>query len=129
MTRRAFFRTLGLAVVTAPATATLVPEKLAAVSRWWVPVESWVKEFDCGRFLGICVSFRNVLSGAIVRSAVRMPLSRDVFGNVRKMSVVIERAKGRLFAWAHELPAWRLPVRPGHGHFDDVLEAREARLP
>mgnify|MGYP001576057715 CR=1 FL=1 len=59
MTRRGFFRLLSLAAVTAPATATLVPEKLSRVRSWLAPfgqwamprVSRWRIEFDYGRVL------------------------------------------------------------------------------
>ena len=121
MTRRGFFRLLGLAAVTAPATATLVPEKLASVRSWWVPVEQWVKEFEWGTQFGVARSYRNVLSGEYVRNAVR------VMGSLRARAAhaQIASAEHLLDAWAIDLPVW---PPPGYGHFDDVLEGHERVL-
>mgnify|MGYP001610698283 FL=1 len=115
-------RALGLAAVTAPATAALVPEKLANVRSWWVPVGQWVKEFDYGRVLGVARAYRNVLTGERVRHAVRMAGIRHPYGEE------VRRGISRLDQWAADLPPWRRPATPGRGHFDDVLEGREDRV-
>ena len=121
MTRRWFFRLLGLAAVTAPVTGTLVPERLAAVRHWWVPTERWVKEFNWGTSFGVCGAFRNVLTGEQVRNAVRVLIHADGAAATAARAEAVTL----LHAWADDLPAWRVPVQPGHGHFDDVLEGRE----
>ena len=126
MTRRGFFCLLGLAAVTAPATATLLPEKLATVGAWWSPVGWYEKLFDRGFAYGIAGSFRNRLTGETIRNAVRMPLPGGPTPNT--VNAAQRRGESWLMEWAADLPAWRLPVRPGHGHFDDVLEGHERVL-
>ena len=128
MTRRGFFRLLGLAAVTAPATATLVPEKLSGIRAWWVPVEQWVKEFDWGMKLGVARAYRNVLTGERVRNAVRMRLTPHMCADGSCYACAVTEGARHLDRWAADLPAWRPPARPGHGHFDDVLEGHERVL-
>ena len=123
MTRRGFFRLLGLAALT-PA---VVPNKLAEVKHWWVPVEQWIQEFDYGTVLGVGRSYRNLLTGETVRNAVRCRwhATRDLIpgDHDRWYRWATAQSNRLLDAWAAELPAWRRPVAQGRGHF--VLEGRE----
>ena len=126
MTRRGFFRLLGLAAVTAPATVTLVPEKLAAIPHWWSPIGWYEQLFDDGRSYGIAGSFRNVLTGEKIRNAVRIPLATG--STPWAVNAAQVRGEAWVQAWAADLPAWRRPARPGQGHYDDVLEGHEQVL-
>ncbi len=130
VTRRRFFRLIGLATVTAPATAALVPEKLASVRQWWAPTGWWSKEFDFGRYIGVAGAFTNALTGEVVRHGVRMDLVQPPAGVTFTQALSETEARGKSFlvAWSKTLPSWRRPLRRGHGHFDDVLEGREARI-